>query len=225
MKYPLTRKGVLVLVILITLFTAADLIMTSFRIHENREGVFWGIIGIQFTVGVGVLLFLMQMKSDSYINEIIQKQNTRYTRSKSYLCNDIIGKLREFQKAYIDLLPYIRNFESNKADPDFLKRLQSSVLMKDFAIKNNYIPIILKDVNLIIDKLDEVELGLRIQGYLDSLYGAIMTMAESHKIKNDPYCGLTVILPIKYEIELVEENIKELQELIDGMEKEKPGEK
>jgi len=222
-KYPLTKKATLIIAILIACFTAADLIMGSFQVHVNREGLFWGIIGIQFTVGVGVLLFLMQMKSDSRINEIIQKQGARYVRSKSYLCNEIISKLKKFRAAYEDLLPYITNFERKKSDPEFLKNLQLSVLMRDFEVKNNFIPTITGNVDLIMDKLDDVELGLHIKGYLDSIYGAIMSMTESFDKRKDPYCGLATVIPIGYEIDLVKENIRELQEFIDRMEKEKPG--
>jgi hypothetical protein len=40
----------------------------------------------------------------------------------------------------------------------------------DFKFKNNLIRTIIAHVDLITDKLDDVELGLQIRGCLDSVY-------------------------------------------------------
>jgi hypothetical protein len=81
--------------------------MFIFKYPETQEGMFWGIIGIEFTAIVGVMLFLMQLRDDSnineiisYINDTIKKQDVHDTRSKSYLCSQIIENLNGFKNAY-----------------------------------------------------------------------------------------------------------------------------
>lgn len=107
-KYPNTKKGTaLVLIILIVVFAIIDVVMFIFKYPETQEGMFWGIIGIEFTAIVGVMLFLMQLRDDSnineiisYINDTIKKQDVHDTRSKSYLCSQIIENLNGFKNAY-----------------------------------------------------------------------------------------------------------------------------
>jgi hypothetical protein len=206
------------------IFLAIDIALAFFNLHKTREGVFWGVLGIQCTVVVGVLLFLMQMKSDRRINEIIEKQNIRYIQAKSYLSNEIINKLEEFRQAHIDLLPFVQDFESRKNDPEYLIQLRTLVLMNNFKVKINFIPTITENVNLIMDKLDDVKLGLEVRGSLDSLSGLIVVMATDCTEKNDPYCGLAGLLPPVNKINIINGNISQLEDLIRRMKKEKPTE-
>jgi hypothetical protein len=220
-KYPITKKEVIILSIPIALVVASIPVMKSldqeYGIIET-ESQFWGILGIESTIALGVLLFLMQTEKDRRTNEIIQKQNDRYTQSKLFLCNKIIQHLREFKNTYTTILSYIQDFDTKKNDSQFLEELKGLVLLSDNKIKN-LIPVITEYITLAIDKLEDVELGINIRYYLDGLYGPIHLMEEARK-KGDPYCSLkTTIPPVK---DLIKAKKQEIEELIVRMERERP---
>jgi hypothetical protein len=59
--WPITKKGVWVLIILAGVFAAFDFAVYKFYYDEAR---LLGYLGIEFTIGVGVLIFVIQMKVD-----------------------------------------------------------------------------------------------------------------------------------------------------------------
>ena len=60
--WPITKKGVIVLIILAGIFIISDYFIYTFIDQETK---FWGILGIEFTIGVGVLIFVIQMKVEN----------------------------------------------------------------------------------------------------------------------------------------------------------------
>jgi hypothetical protein len=214
-KYPITKKEVFILLIPIALVVASIPIMNWLFVKESP---FWGILGIESTIALGVLLFLMQNEKDRRTNEIIQKQNDRYTQSKLFLCNEIIQNLHEFKNTYTTILSYIQDFDTKKNDSQYSKELGGFILLSNNKIEKNLIPVITEYTTLAIDKLEDVELGIQIRHYLDRLYGPMYVMEEDRK-KGDLYCGLEGTPPVK---DIIEEKIQEIEKLIVRMERERP---
>jgi hypothetical protein len=62
-SWPITKQGVWVLGILAGIFVAIDLVISIFYYDEAR---LLGILGIEFTIGVGVLIFVIQLKVENH---------------------------------------------------------------------------------------------------------------------------------------------------------------
>jgi hypothetical protein len=220
------RNGTLILVILIAASAIFDFLMWTIKISE---GIFWAVIGIEFTAIVGVVIFLMQMKVESRINElfekeheIVKKHDERYTRSKSYLCRQIIENLNSFKKTYVDVLYYVENFEKEKTEPKFLIEMRHVIVLKNIKIKRDFSPTIKWNTALLMDKLDETELGIQLSSSVDRLHGAILEMVEAYLNNNDLYCGLGNPIVAKSYSDLIKEYIQEIDGFIVKIENEMP---
>jgi hypothetical protein len=220
------RNGTLVLVILIAALAIFDFLMWTLEISE---GIFWALIGIEFTAIVGVVIFLMQIKLNSRINELLQKeheivkkQDERYTRSKSYLCRQILENLNGFKKTFIDALYYLENFEKQKTEPKFLIEMRHVLVSKNIKITRDFIPTIKWNTALLMDKLDEIELGIQLSSSIDRLHGVILEMVEAYLNNNDLYCGLGNPIVAKSYLDLIKDYIQEIDGFIVKIQNEIP---
>ena len=57
--WPITRRGVMILIIVAVGSIIIDSLIFPFY---GSEAVVWGMVGIEFTIGVGFLIFAIQMK-------------------------------------------------------------------------------------------------------------------------------------------------------------------
>ena len=69
--WPITRRGVMILIIVAVGSIIIDSLIFPFY---GAEAVVWGMVGIEFTIGVGFLIFAIQMK----VEQNIQNPENRY---------------------------------------------------------------------------------------------------------------------------------------------------
>ena len=110
--------------------------------------------GIFATVAVGIVIFIMQKKADSKINQVIQSEGTRRRSQKLRFCNKILDNLKQINFILETIKKIAQDLPSKSSDP----HAEAFVSLNDFAMKNKLIPGILHSNRILLDHFNDLSL-------------------------------------------------------------------